>query len=108
MPLANQFLLERTLKRIGSKVSCARRRRRWSQKAMAEQMGVSLSTVRRLEAGDPGVAWQHFLGALLAFGEVDQVSSLLDTNTDTVGLVCADGALPKRIREKATIVNANS
>lgn len=59
------FLLhERALERLGSSISLARRRRRWSQQAMAEQIGASVSTVRRLEDGEPGFAIQHLLGAL--------------------------------------------
>ncbi|MDQ7747340.1 helix-turn-helix domain-containing protein [Hydrogenophaga pseudoflava] len=92
---------ERALKRLGSNISLARRRRHWSQRAMAEQIGASVSTVRRLEAGDAGVAIQHLLGALAAFGMIDRFNALLDTPQDTIGLQVQDAALPERIRGRA-------
>lgn len=94
---------ERALKRLGSNLSLARRRRRWSQRAMAEQIGASVSTVRRLEDGDPGVAIQHLLGALAAFGALDRFNALLDTAQDPVGLLMQDAALPERIRARPSV-----
>jgi transcriptional regulator with XRE-family HTH domain len=92
----------RVLKRLGSHISLARRRRRWSQKDMAEQIGASVSTVRRLESGDPGIALQHLVGVMVAFGEMDQLNNLLDTSRDTVGLLLQDGELPKRVRARSS------
>lgn len=89
---------ERALKRLGSNISLARRRRHWSQVVMAEQIGASVSTVRRLEAGDAGVAIQHLLGVLSALGSLDQFNALLDTPRDPIGLLMQDAALPERIR----------
>lgn len=90
----------RVLKRLGSHISNARRRRRWSQQDMADQIGASVSTVRRLESGDSGIALQHLVGVMIAFGEMDQLNNLLDTRRDTVGLLIQDGELPKRIRAR--------
>ena len=94
---------ERALKRLGANISKARRRRQWSQQAMAQQIGASVSTVRRMEAGDPGVALQHLIGTLMAFGEIDQLNALLDTSRDAVGLLTQDGNLPQRIRGRKTV-----
>ena len=91
---------ERSLKRVGCQISMARRRRHWSQHAMAEQIGASVSTVRRLEDGDPGVALHHLVAALAAFGVIDRFNTLLDTHQDTVGLLVQDAALPQRIRTR--------
>lgn len=91
-------LTERALKRLGANISMARRRRRWSQQAMAEQIGASVSTVWRLETGDAGVALQHLVNTLMAFGEVEQLSALLDTRSDAVGLLLQDRCLPTSIR----------
>lgn len=89
---------ERVLRRLGSNISQTRRRRRWSQRDMAEQIGASVSTVRRLEAGDPGVALQHLVSSLIAFGAMDQLHELLATGRDDVGLLIQDRELPERIR----------
>ena len=63
---------------------------------MAEQIGASVSTVRRLEAGDAGVAIQHLLGVMSALGSLDQFNALLDTPQDTIGLLMQDAFLPER------------
>ena len=94
---------ERALKRLGANISKARRRRQWSQEAMAQQIGASVSTVRRLESGDPGVALQHLIGTLIAFGEIDQLNALLATSRDAVGLLLQDGDLPQRIRGRKSV-----
>lgn len=101
MPNATQFPVERALQRLGENISRARRRRDWSQEDLAVQVGLSVSTVRRLEAGDPGVRLQSLVCALMVFGEIGQFNALLATKTDTVGLVRQDDALPKRVRAKA-------
>lgn len=82
---------ERALKRLGANISKARRQRQCSQEAMAQQIGASVSTVRRLEAGDSGVALQHQIGTLMAFGEIDQLNALFDTSRDAVGLLIRCG-----------------
>lgn len=90
----------RALKRLGSNISKARRRRRWTQQAMAEQIGASVSTVRRMEAGDPGIAVQHLVSVLSAFGEMEQLNDLLDTRRDVIGQLLQDGELPQRVRPR--------
>lgn len=93
---------ERALKRLGENMSRARRRRHWSQRDMAEQMGASVSTVRRMESGDPGISMQHLFSALAAFCELEQLYSLLDTRRDEVGVLLQDRALPERIRARTS------
>ncbi len=44
--------VERAIRKLGSDISLARRRRRISQASLAERMGASLSTVCRMEKGD--------------------------------------------------------
>jgi transcriptional regulator with XRE-family HTH domain len=92
----------RALQRLGSNISLARRRRRWTQRELAEQIGASESTVRRMEAGDPGIALQHLLGAMAAFGAIDQFCGLLDTRGDSIGLVIQDRELPQRVRKSSS------
>ena len=41
--------VERAIHKLGSDISLARRRRHISQASLAERMGASLSTVRRME-----------------------------------------------------------
>ena len=43
-------------KLLGSRVQLARKRRRWTITQLAERTGVSQTTVRKVERGDPSVA----------------------------------------------------
>lgn len=90
--------VERALRRVGQSVALARRRRQLSQQALAERIGASVNTVRRLEDGHPGTALQHFARALQVFGELDKFEKLMDTAEDSVGLALMDENLPQRVR----------
>jgi transcriptional regulator with XRE-family HTH domain len=90
--------VQRAIKQLASNVSRARRRRQLSQADLAEQIGASVSTVRRLEKGDAGVALQHLVTVLFVMGEIHRIKGLLDTPSDSVGLMLQDERLPKRIR----------
>jgi len=90
----------RAVRKLGSDVSLARRRRHISQASLAERMGASLSTVRRMEKGDLKVPIHFFARALHVFGETQALAQLLDTPKDEIGLTLMDEHLPKRVRNK--------
>lgn len=90
--------VERALIRLGKNISRARRRRHLSQEDLAERIGASVNTVRRMEAGHPGTALQHFARALQVFGELDKFEKIMDTAQDSVGLALMDEKLPQRVR----------
>ncbi len=90
--------VERALRTVGHSVALARRRRHLSQEDLAERIGASVNTVRRMESGHPGTALQHVARALQVFGELGQFENLMDTAQDSVGLVLMDEKLPQRIR----------
>ena len=90
--------VERAIRKLGSDISLARRRRHISQASLAERMGASLSTVRRMEKGDLRVPIHFFARALHVFGEIKALEQLLDTANDEIGLTLMDERLPKRVR----------
>jgi ribosome-binding protein aMBF1 (putative translation factor) len=92
--------VERALARLGQSISLARRRRHMSQQMLAERIGASVNTVRRMEDGFAGTALQHIARALHVFGELDQLNALLDTAQDGVGLALMDEQLPQRVRAR--------
>ena len=92
--------IERAIAKLGHDVSLARRRRNFSQQSLAERMGASLSTVRRMEQGDFRVPIHFFARALHVFGEIQALAQLLDTAKDDIGLTLMDEQLPKRVRSK--------
>lgn len=93
--------VERAVQKLGTDLSLARRRRHISQASLAERMGASLSTVRRMEKGDARVPIHFFARALHVFGEIRSLENLLDTAHDDIGLTLMDERLPKRVRTKA-------
>ena len=71
--------VERAIRKLGGDISLARRRRHISQASLAERMGASLSTVRRMEKGDLRVPIHFFARALHVFGEIQSLENLLDS-----------------------------
>jgi transcriptional regulator with XRE-family HTH domain len=96
----------RAIQKFGGDISLARRRRRISQASLAERMGASLSTVRRMEKGDTRVPIHFFARALHVFGEIQTLENLLDTAHDDIGLTLMDARLPKRVRRKSDVSGA--
>jgi DNA-binding XRE family transcriptional regulator len=94
--------VDRALRKFGSDLSLARRRRRLSQASMAERTGASLSTIRRIEKGDPRVPIHFYVSVLHVLGEIRAFEGLLDTAHDAVGLALMDERVPQRVRSRAT------
>lgn len=99
-PFLPPLPVERAIRKLGSDLSLARRRRHISQASLAERMGASLSTVRRMEKGDGRVPLHFFARALHVFGEIQALEQLLDTANDDIGLALMDERLPRRVRSR--------
>ncbi|MEI7694431.1 MAG: helix-turn-helix transcriptional regulator [Chlorobium sp.] len=92
--------VKRAVMKFGRDLSQARRRRRFSQQSMAERIGISVSSLRRLEKGDPTLSWGTIARAMYVLGEIEKLNQLLDTANDDIGLVLMDEQLPRRIRSR--------
>lgn len=90
----------RALKSLGANIKTARQKRRISVKDFAERIGLSESTVIRLEKGDDGVSIGALTMACLVLGELERISNFLDASPDDTGLLLDREALPKRIDRK--------
>lgn len=90
--------VERALQRLGQDISTARRVRRLSQEDLAQRVGTSLSTVRRMEDGYPGTALHTFLRALHVLGRLDDVLQVMATENDVLGMELVREQLPQRVR----------
>jgi transcriptional regulator with XRE-family HTH domain len=90
----------RILRKLGADIAIARRVRQISTTDMAERMGVSRGTLRRLEKGDPGVSLNTLAMALSALGTSDRLTDLMDQAVDDIGLMTTRSALPKRITSR--------
>ncbi|MCK0713600.1 helix-turn-helix transcriptional regulator [Chromohalobacter sarecensis] len=76
----------------------ARRMRRMTQEDLAQRIGTSLSTVRRMEDGYPGTALHTFLRALHVLGRLEDVVKVMALEQDTLGLELVQDQLPQRVR----------
>ena len=90
----------RALEALGANIKTARLKRRISVKGFAERVGVSESTISRLEKGDDGVSIGTLAMACLVLGEIGRISDFLDPGSDDTGLLLDRRALPKRIDRK--------
>lgn len=90
----------KALETLGANIKTARLKRRISIKGFAGRIGVSESTVIRLEKGHEGVSIGTLAMACLVLGEIDRISDFLDAGSDDTGLLLARGMLPKRIDGK--------
>jgi len=91
----------RALRRLGQDISAARRMRRLSQEDLAQRIGTSLSTVRRLEDGYPGTALHTFLRALHVLGRLDDLAQAMTLENDALGMELVREQLPQRVRTSA-------
>jgi len=91
---------QRAIAQLGADFSRARRRRAITQGDLALRAGVSLSTIKRLEAGDHRMQLHVLARVLMVFGELDKLKVLLDSANDDIGLALADEGLPQRVRAR--------
>ena len=98
------------LSALGDRLRAARLRRRLSTSLFAERMGISRETLRRVELGDPSVAFGHYFAALNALGLAPDVDQL--AKDDVLGRQLQDAELPlarkPRIRQPAAAPHAET
>ena len=95
--------VDRALLRLGQDISAARRARRLSQEDLAERIGTSLSTVRRMEDGSAGTALHTFLSALHVLGRLSDVAKVMAMENDALGMDLLREQLPQRVRRPRRI-----
>ena len=89
--------VRRSLVKLGSDLSIARRKRHLTVAMMCERTGVSKSTWQRVEKGDPTVAMGAYAQALFVLGLGTPLAELADQRTDEQGLLLDAERLPKRV-----------
>ncbi len=97
-PTAMPPPVARALRKLGNDLSVARRTRRWTQQDLAQRMDTSVSTVRRMEDGNPGTALHTFLRALHVLGRLEDMVRIMALDQDTLGLALTQQQLPQRVR----------
>jgi transcriptional regulator with XRE-family HTH domain len=92
------FPVERALRKLGSDLRDARRRRRIPTALMAERAGISRTTLNKAEKGDAGVSLGAYSSILFVLGLAERIAELADSRDDAVGLALDEERLPQRIR----------
>lgn len=89
--------VDKAIKRLARKLRAARKLRGWSQKQMANEMGVSRSLVVKMEKGNASTAVSAYACALGLFGMLDELATLADSaHDDADGLIDIEH-IPKRV-----------
>ena len=91
--------MQNRIQRIGKNLQIARKRRKKTVKQAAEMMGASLSSVRRMEAGDPSVRFETYLAALEVY-QLDDTLRFAEPEDDRIGQALEKQRLPQRVRQK--------
>jgi transcriptional regulator with XRE-family HTH domain len=95
------FPVAEALPKLGEMIRTARIRRRKKAADFAHRLDVSLPTLRKLEAGDPGVSLGKFVTALWLLDLLPMMMEALDPAADKVGLTLDLARMPKRVRQSA-------
>ena len=88
------------LKKLGGDLRMARRRRRVKEELMAERIGVTRATLRRMEQGMPTVSMGTYAAAVFVLSpeRFKEFVAILSSENDALGQSILDLNLPKRIR----------
>ena len=99
-PHLPSIAVRRALARLGSDLRDARLRRSLPADVVASRAFTTRPTLRRIEAGDPGVGVGIYAAVLQAMGLLDGLGALADPANDPTGQRLAAEALPERARIK--------
>jgi len=88
----------KALRKLGSDIKDARRRRRITIALMAERAGLSRATVSKIEKGNPTTSIGGYAAVLFVLGMLNRLADLVDAMHDLTGRQLADEQLPQRVR----------
>jgi transcriptional regulator with XRE-family HTH domain len=97
------YILCEELKKLGSDLKNARKRRNIKTASMAEKMGVTRATLDRMEKGEPTVSIGVYLTAIYTLDsshskKLKEITSIFSREKDIWGKNILDSDLPKRVR----------
>ena len=89
--------VKNALRKLGSDIRDARRRRRIPAAVMADRAFISRTTLVKLEKGEPGVAMGTYAAVLFVLGRIDRLRELAEARSDETVLSLEKERLPQRI-----------
>lgn len=90
------LIVRKALRKLGSDIQIARKRRRLTMAIVAERAFISRNTLTKVERGDPAVALGIYATVLFVLGLAERVGDLADPLADSVGLSLETQRLPQR------------
>lgn len=99
-PTMPPLVVRRALRKLGSDIADARKRRGLTMETVARRAFTTRKTLARVEDGDHGVGIGIYASVLHALGLLDGLGDLADPGNDEVGLLLSAADLPKRVRPK--------
>jgi DNA-binding XRE family transcriptional regulator len=86
------------LRKLGSDIRDARRRRRITMALLAQRAGITVITLSKIEKGHSGTTIGGYASVLFCLGMIERFRDIADGSHDLTGQMLADERLPKRVR----------
>ena len=93
------FVVKDGARRIGERLSTARKRRRLTLRELAAKAGISYDTARAVEAGNLQTGLGAYLAMLWAMGLESEIQAFADPERDDEGKQLEASHLPRRVRQ---------
>ncbi len=94
------FAVKDGARRMGERLTVARKRRRLTLRALAAKAGISYDTARATEAGNLQTGLGAYLAMLWAMGLTSEIDGFIDPERDDEGKQLELARLPQRIRHR--------
>lgn len=92
--------VSRALRKVGSDIADARKRRRISTETMCQRAMISRPTLAKIEDGDPDVSIGKYATVLFILGITERLIDIADPSHDLLGMDLESENLPKRIYQR--------
>ncbi|MDR2668877.1 MAG: helix-turn-helix domain-containing protein [Desulfovibrio sp.] len=89
--------VRQSLRSFGADIKTARLRRRLTMTLVAERAGIGLSTLGKIQKGEPDVSLGNYASVIFALGLGTPFRELLNPAVDATGLLLDEERLPKRV-----------
>lgn len=94
------FAVKDGARRIGERLTIARKRRRLTVRELASKAGISYDTARAVEAGNLQTGLGAYLAMLWAMGLESEIQAFADPERDEEGKQLDLTRLPQRVRHR--------